>query len=71
MSQLEEPVRGEDGFEASLRGEGGEVPMPSVAAESRNRAGEGEDQEVAERRVAHDDGRVPEGYVRPGEPHVD
>ena len=71
MSKLEEPIRGEDGFEASIRGDGGQVPMPSVAAESRNRTGEGEDHEVAEERVASDRRRVPEGYVRPGEPHTD
>ena len=71
MSDVQEPVRGEDGFEASIRGAGGEVPMPSVAAEARNRAGQGEDQEGAEHRVARDRRRVPEGYVHPGEPHTD
>lgn len=71
MSELQEPMRGEDGFEASMRGEAGEVPMPSTAAESRGRAGEADDQEVAEQRVADDRGRVAEGYVRPGEPHTD
>ncbi len=71
MSEFEEPVRGEDGFESSVRGEGGEVPMPSVAAESRGQSGEAEDQEVAEGGVTDDRRRVIEGYVQPGEPHTD
>jgi hypothetical protein len=55
-----------------MLGEGGEVPMPSSAAESRGRAGTGEDQDVAEQQL-HREHRVIEGYVRPGEPgaHTD
>lgn len=64
------PRRGE-GFEESMLGEGGEVAMPSIAAESRGEAGGPQDQEVAEERSAHDRHRVVEGYVRPGEPHTD
>lgn len=70
MSDFQEPVRGEDGFEASMRGQAGEVPMPSIAADSRGRSGEPEDQEVAEQR-RHEGRRVEEGYVHPGEPHRD
>lgn len=70
MGEEVEPVIGEDGFEATVSGEGGQVPMPSVAAESRGVAGGPEDQEVAEE-AATGDRRVPEGYVRPGEPHTD
>ncbi len=71
MNQIEEPIRGEDGFEASLRGDGGEVPMPSAAAESRGRSGEADDQEVAVDEATKGRRRVPEGYVHPGEPHTD
>lgn len=60
----------QEGFESTMLGQGGEVPMPSSAAESRDKAGTEEDQEVAEERVAHEH-RVAEGYVRPGEPHSD
>ena len=70
MSDQTEPVIGEDGFDASASGEGGQVPMPSVAAESRGVAGGPEDQQVAEA-AAGSDRRVPEGYGRPGEPHTD
>lgn len=70
MSEISEPVLGEDNFEASVRGEGGEVPMPSVGAESRNRSGTEEDQARAVEQ-ATDRRRVAEGYVRPGEPHTD
>ena len=72
MSQLGEPIKGEDGFEASVQGEGGQVPMPSVGAGSRGgRSGEAQDQQAAEDRVAGDRHRVAEGYVHPGEPHTD
>lgn len=71
MSVNEAPVGGEDDFEDTVRGDGGAVPMPSIAAESRGVSGGPEDQEVAEDRVEHDRDRVAEGYVRPGEPHTD
>ncbi len=71
MNQIEEPIRGEDGFEASVRGDGGEVPMPSIGAESRGRSGDAEDQEVAEDEITQGRRRVLEGYVHPGEPHTD
>jgi hypothetical protein len=71
MSEPEQPTLGADGFEAAVRGDGGEVPMPSVAAKSRGRSGERDDQEVAEEHVTDDRRRVAEGYVHPGEPHTD
>lgn len=71
MSQSDEPVGGEKGFETSMTGGGGEVPMPSVAAGSRGQSGTPEDQDVAEEHVDDDRRRVVEGYVRPGEPHTD
>lgn len=69
MSEFEEPVRDESGFEESVRGDGGEVPMPHVGAASRGQSGSADDQDVAEEQV--DDSRVAEGYVHPGEPHTD
>lgn len=71
MSDAERSTPGEP-FESAMLGEGGEVPMPSSAAESRGTAGTGEDQDVAEQHL-HREHRVIEGYVRPGEPgaHTD
>ncbi len=71
MSEFDEPVRGTDGSEASVRGDGGEVPMPSVAAGSRGQGGQDEDQQVAAERATGGRRRVAEGYVDPGEPHTD
>lgn len=71
MDDGDETIRGEDGFEASVTGDGGEVPMPNVAAESRGHGDGPADQKVAEEHVAQDRRRVVEGYVRPGEPHND
>ena len=71
MGELDEPIQHDHNFETSASGDGGVVPMPSIAAKSRGRSGGPEDQDVAEDHVAEDRGRVSEGYVRPGEPHTD
>lgn len=71
MSESKQPIPSEDGFETTLHGDGGDVAMPSIAAESRGQSGHPDDQQVAENHVSDDGQRVVEGYVHPGEPHTD
>jgi hypothetical protein len=71
MAESGEPVRRGESLEESMLGEGGQVAMPNLAAESRGEGGGPEDQEVAEQRAADDRRRMVEGYVRPGEAATD